>query len=181
MIAAPPAPLLVGVDVVDVERVRRAIAHTGGVWVARVCAPAERAAAHGDGMLAAACVAVKECLVKAIGGRPAPFDWHDLTLDVGATRPVDAAHPLVLADLGPLAVDTLADVVGPAAGDLLTSPCAVHGPAREAALRRLYPTAQGDRPTPLRGFAVWATDGRRLVAAAVLHDVPITSGKASTP
>ena len=70
-------PVLVGVDVVEVDRISRAVAYSGPAYARHVTAP-EEPPLHPDPDLAtSASVAVKECLVKALGGRPTGFSWHD--------------------------------------------------------------------------------------------------------
>ncbi|MER7359099.1 4'-phosphopantetheinyl transferase superfamily protein, partial [Nonomuraea dietziae] len=67
----PPA-VLVGVDIVESGRLARA-AHRGGELLARhVATAAERRTEAGR-----VAFSVKESLIKAVGGRPPGFTWHD--------------------------------------------------------------------------------------------------------
>ncbi|MBF8186919.1 hypothetical protein ITP53_14450 [Nonomuraea sp. K274] len=65
-------------DALQPERVARAMSEWGPAYSARICSPAEREEWGSEPLGVAACLAVKECLIKALGARPDPFSWHDL-------------------------------------------------------------------------------------------------------
>ena len=154
-------PVLVGVDVLDVARITRAMAYSGDRYAAHVAGPAE-ADLHPDPALSvAAAVAVKECLVKAVGGRPPGFSWHDFAATDGPAP--DWAGEL-LADAVP-GVEAAADVV-------LTETCAylVGGASGRAALTRFT----GPAPDPgltVVGAARWGWSGDLVVALAILTTI----------
>jgi holo-[acyl-carrier protein] synthase len=79
------APLLFGVDVLEVERVRAALQRHPGRLERTLADAAEwrhfRPAR--PALACAAAIALKEAAIKAIGGRPAGTGWHGLTV-VGA-------------------------------------------------------------------------------------------------
>jgi holo-[acyl-carrier protein] synthase len=80
--------VLIGIDVVERARIERDLRELGPVFTRRVLAPSERtwAFAASDPVWAVSvCVAVKEAVVKAIGGRPARFAWSDAALAAPAS------------------------------------------------------------------------------------------------
>jgi hypothetical protein len=79
----PAAPPRLGVDLVSVARIERALEH--GLR-GRIAGAAELAAwpDPDDAGTAAALWAVKEAAIKVAGGRPAGFDWRDLRVQPGA-------------------------------------------------------------------------------------------------
>ena len=81
----------IGVDLVDVERMRSALARTPTL-AARLFSPAERAYAEAAGDPApryAARFAAKEAVMKALGVGLGAIDWHDVevTRDATSGRP----------------------------------------------------------------------------------------------
>ncbi|MDA0637847.1 4'-phosphopantetheinyl transferase superfamily protein, partial [Nonomuraea sp. MCN248] len=66
------AAVLVGVDIVEEDRIVRAARRGGEVFARRVTTPAERGREPGP-----AAFSVKESLIKAVGSRPPGFSWHD--------------------------------------------------------------------------------------------------------
>ncbi|MEV6032052.1 hypothetical protein AB0L65_12930 [Nonomuraea sp. NPDC052116] len=88
--------VLMGIDALRTERVERALSRWGAAYSGRICAPAERAEWAAGPVRVAACLAVKECLIKAVGGRPHPFDWH--ALRVGG--PAGGAAAALVAEAG---------------------------------------------------------------------------------
>nr|PZN42139.1 MAG: hypothetical protein DIU70_05590 [Bacillota bacterium] len=66
--------ITVGVDIVELSRIRRAVRRSGAGFLNRVMGPAERLAAHRrgleDAVAVAACLTVKEAVIKALGGLP---------------------------------------------------------------------------------------------------------------
>ncbi|MFD1149153.1 holo-ACP synthase [Saccharothrix hoggarensis] len=152
-------PVLFGVDIVDIGRVTRAIAYSGPAYLRHVTTPQEHGL-HPDAELAAAAsVAVKECFIKAVGGRPPGFSWHDFRArgDVPhAAR--EWAGPL-LAGAAPEVEKT----TGIALGN--TSAYSVHGASHAAALTRLAP---GRSAAAVVAEARWGWPGDRVVAHWIL-------------
>ncbi len=171
--------VLVGIDVVEVARTRAAIDDLREVYLRRVCSPTERASIGPDTGPAVLAVAVKECLIKAIGGRAEPFDWHDLRVDLAAARPVHCGHN----EAGTTAAD-VAGLVIAAAGPLraalgieavFTAPCSVHAAALRVALLRLAgpaatatPAATAEAAGRVTGMALWGRSAGLLIAIAAL-------------
>lgn len=148
---------LVGIDVVDAGRIGAAVTGTDGVFLKRVFSSGERAAIGADVDSAAVGFAVKECLIKALGGRPDPFSWHDLETDLRLAEPLDVGlHRLV-------ANAALPFVRAMGVTRVLAAPCVLTKSARRAALLRLRGE---DRDTPV-GMAMWGWTGRMVTAVAV--------------
>ncbi|GGS16479.1 MULTISPECIES: 4'-phosphopantetheinyl transferase superfamily protein [Actinokineospora] len=152
------APVLVGVDVVEVDRISRAVAYSGPAYADHVVAPGEHPLHEDPELATAASVAVKECLVKALGGRPPGFSWHDFTA-VGDIA-VGPAGPLLDAAVPEFAATT--DIA-------LTrfSAYSLHGASAAAALTR-FPDGAGG----VVGAARWGWRGNLLVALAILTAFP---------
>ena len=72
----------IGIDVVSVARVRGSLEQWGETFRARLSGPDERAVWPADELAVATCLAVKEAVVKALGGRGRGFRWADV--EVGA-------------------------------------------------------------------------------------------------
>ncbi|HHW42797.1 MAG TPA: 4'-phosphopantetheinyl transferase superfamily protein [Desulfotomaculum sp.] len=74
----------IGCDVVDLPRLARILARDGQLFMDRILTGREAGwCCKGDLPVVekvAACLAVKESLIKALGGRPAGFHWTDLEL-----------------------------------------------------------------------------------------------------
>jgi holo-[acyl-carrier protein] synthase len=70
----------IGLDLIEVERVRRAWARFGDRFVRRILTPAERASLHGDpATFLAARLAAKEAVFKALGtGWANGVTWRDV-------------------------------------------------------------------------------------------------------
>ncbi len=149
--------MIVGIDVVDAGRVSAAVAGTGGVFLKRVFSVDERAAIAADPESAAVGFAVKECLIKALGGRPDPFSWHELETDLRRSGPLDPRVHRLVADAARPFVRAMGVT------QVLVAPCAVSGTARNAALLRL---SGADRDHPV-GMAMWGWTGRLVTAVAV--------------
>ena len=152
-------PALVGVDIAEVSRVARAVADHGAHYARHVMTPAERRL-HGVGAAAVtACVAMKECLIKAVGGRPPGFHWHDFD---GVGGRLDASGPL------PELLDEAAQRLR-AVSDLPLEHEVVHhvrGASGRAARSRLAP---GDvAASPVIGVARWGRRGDAVIALALL-------------
>ncbi|MGX7825652.1 phosphopantetheinyl transferase [Actinokineospora sp. 24-640] len=163
-------PVLVGVDVVEVDRISRAVAYSGPAYARHVTAPGEHPLHEDPDLATAASVAIKESLVKALGGRPPGFTWHDFTArgDVawgggpggGGPDSTDWARALLDDAVPELAAST--DVV-------LTEYCAYGvGGASLAAARTRFPPDPG----VIAGAARWGWQGNLIVALAILTTFP---------
>ncbi|MFY1699590.1 hypothetical protein [Solwaraspora sp. WMMA2101] len=168
-------PALVGVDMAEVPRVARAVADLGGTYLRHLLTPAERRAAGVDAVAVTASVAMKESLIKAVGGRPVGFRWHDFDGPLG--QPDEAASPVT--DLLEEAADPVMDLLDEAAArlraaaDLPLDHQVVHrvrGASRAAALARLTTQGTATTPatTPVVGVARWGRHGDTVVALAIL-------------
>ncbi|MBG0813157.1 4'-phosphopantetheinyl transferase superfamily protein [Planomonospora sp. ID82291] len=140
--------MLVGVDIVECDRLARAAARGGEVFTRHITTPAERELGPG-----VAAFSVKESLIKAVGVRPEGFTWHDFE---ALADPVPAWAAALLEE----AADELADSTGVA----LTGGAAyaVRGASARAALARL------GAGTP-RGAARWGESRGVFVALAIVH------------
>ncbi len=151
--------MLFGVDVLDRRRVAAALDRNGAVYTRQVTAADEHTPTGEEESLAvAAGVAVKESFVKAVGGRPPGFSWHDFAAREDVEVP-DAAGRL-LAD----ALPSLAE-----ATDVMLTESrayAVRGASRVAALARLG--AAGHDGTSVVGAARWGRRHHVIVALAIL-------------
>lgn len=159
---APAA--LIGIDVVDTDRIGSAIDGVRGVFLRRVFSANERAAIGTDLDSAAVGFAVKECLIKAIGGRPEPFSWHDFETDLRLTRPLEETGHRFVDRLAARAAIPFGAAMGVAR--VLTAPCAMGAGARRAALLRLS-GGTSDVLGELSGMALWGWNGRLVTAIAV--------------
>ncbi|MEV4176726.1 hypothetical protein [Nonomuraea sp. NPDC049709] len=142
--------VLMGVDIVESDRLARAAARGGEVFTRHVSTPAERALGPG-----VAAFSVKESLIKAVGVRPPGFTWHDFEA-VTAPPPGWAARLLEEA-AAELAVTTGVPLTGGAS-------YAVRGASARAALERLRP-ADG---VPV-GVARWGRGDGLFVSLAVVY------------
>jgi hypothetical protein len=82
--------VLVGIDLLDLVAAPAAEPLAG-----RILSRAERSATAGDATAVHAHLALKEAMVKAVGGRPPGFRWHGATVDGTVPRhrcPVFLAH-----------------------------------------------------------------------------------------
>ncbi len=150
--------VLFGVDVLDVRRVAGALDRNGAVYARHVTAADERDLTGDRALATAAGVAVKEGFVKAVGGRPPGFSWHDFAACQDAEVPGPAER--LLADALPS--------VAAATGITLTESrtYAVRGASLHAALARLG--AAGHGGTSVVGAARWGRRHEVIVALAVL-------------
>ncbi|NUW34764.1 4'-phosphopantetheinyl transferase superfamily protein [Nonomuraea sp. SMC257] len=148
--AGGPAVLL-GVDVVEAARLARAVERGGAAFARHVTTEAERGLTS-----EATAFSVKECLIKAVGGRAPGFGWHDFEA-VTAAPPAWAGRLLDEA-AAELAASTGAVLDGSAA-------YALHGASHDAALKRLRPP--GD--AAVAGAARWGSDGGLFVALAIVY------------
>ncbi|MGQ9557824.1 MAG: 4'-phosphopantetheinyl transferase superfamily protein [Desulfurispora sp.] len=131
-----------GCDIVDLPRLNLILQQWETALQARLLTAAEQAwCSWGDLPVlvkVAACLAVKESLIKALGGRQTGFKWTDLELLLPGC-PV----PVCLVNL----VQELVSQVGLAAEKLHTQPCRAYGQ---------------------RGWAVWGWKEQMVIAAVLL-------------
>ncbi|SDP95925.1 4'-phosphopantetheinyl transferase superfamily protein [Lentzea jiangxiensis] len=160
-------PMLFGVDVVDVARVTRAMSYSGPAYTRHVASPAERDLHADPGLATAAAVAVKECLVKAVGGRPRGFSWHDFEACGEVPLPgAEWADPLLAAAVPEVEAATRVS---------MTERCvySVLGASGSAALARLTErTAAPGEGATVVGMARWGFRGDLIVALAILITMP---------
>lgn len=151
-------PVLFGVDVLDVTRVTRAMSYSGPAYARHITSPAEPDLHSDPRMSTAASVAVKECLVKAVGGRPQGFSWHDFEA-VGdlPVRGREWVQPLLASAVPQVEAATRVT---------LTESCTytVRGASGEAALARFTPDHESD----VVGISRWGYGADLIVAIAIL-------------
>ncbi len=70
----------IGVDIVEVERIERAIARWGELFLGRVYTPGELDLCRRDGSSLALRFAAKEAVIKALGGRSPGFSWREIEI-----------------------------------------------------------------------------------------------------
>ena len=141
--------VLVGVDIVETDRISRAVSDGGAAYGRRVTTPAERELHAGSPLADAASFAVKESFIKAVGGRSAGFSWHDFE-EQGDERAED------LAWAAPLLAEAASTLHATTGLTLTTAaPYRIRGASRRAALARLAP--RGDEP-PVAGAAQWGSE-----------------------
>ncbi len=87
---ADAAPLGVGVDLVEIARIERALQRHGARFLERIFTPAEAALCAGRPAELAARFAGKEAVSKALGTGIAGFGWRDIEI-----LSDDAGKPLV--------------------------------------------------------------------------------------
>ncbi len=158
--------VLFGVDVLDARRVAEALDRNGAVYARHVIAADERDLTEDRALATAAGVAVKESFVKAVGGRPPGFSWHDFAACEDTEVPGPAER---------LLADALPSIT--AATDITLTESrtyVVRGASRDAALARLGAT--GHDGTSVVGAARWGRRHEVIVALAVL----VTSEKESS-
>lgn len=154
----PQAALLFGIDAVDLDRAcfgspdeRRRLART-------VLSDDEHLREAPDAPMPAtalaAALAVKEAMIKAVGGRDHPFDWRAIELFASEA-------PLPLDELGHV-VDGLRDVMPD--GDEQWGTCRL-GRSTSARARALLGVADWE---PLRALAAWRADAERVVAVVTV-------------
>ncbi|MEV0199991.1 4'-phosphopantetheinyl transferase superfamily protein [Nonomuraea sp. NPDC050691] len=162
-----PAVLL-GVDVVEVARLERAVERGGEVFARHVTTEAERGLSPEAAALSVeAAFSVKECLIKAVGGRAPGFGWHDFEAVAGA--PATWAGRLLDEAASELAASTGVALDGNAA-------YALHGASRDAALHRLKPRHPVNAPATgapaVDALPVNAPIADAPTAAAPVADAP---------
>ncbi|APU13230.1 MULTISPECIES: 4'-phosphopantetheinyl transferase superfamily protein [Actinoalloteichus] len=176
--------VLLGVDIVERGRLRRMLSDLGDVYLRQVATPSERKL-HTGAADAAPDFAVKECLIKAVGGRPDGFSWHDFerASAVGSVPPPAPAVPAQAEEIDDevtALLDEAAAGLGAATGFALTTTdtYAVRGASRTAALARLAP---GQGGLSVTGAARWGLDESVLVALAVVTTSAKTMTKKGAP
>ncbi|WP_030450112.1 4'-phosphopantetheinyl transferase superfamily protein [Herbidospora cretacea] len=139
--------VLIGVDIVSADRLSRAAERGGATFARHLTTLAER-----DRGLDAATFPVKESLIKAVGGRPPGFSWHDF--EAAPEPPSPWADGLL---------DEAAAELTAATGLALTAGAAyvLRGACREAARLRLG--------GPVAGAARWGSGAGLLVSLAVVY------------
>lgn len=141
-----PAVLL-GVDIVAADRLARAAARGGATFSRHLSTPAERDRGPGT-----ATFPVKESFIKAVGGRPPGFGWHDF--EIAPEPPPGWAGDLLDEAAAELSATTGLTLLGGAAYTL-------RGASGEAARRRLS--------GPVAGAARWGSGDGLLVSLAVVY------------
>ncbi|GGP17878.1 4'-phosphopantetheinyl transferase superfamily protein [Nonomuraea glycinis] len=147
------AAVLMGVDIVEVERIVRAARRGGRVFDRRLTTAAERELGPGP-----AAFSVKESLIKAVGGRPAGFAWHDF--EAAPRPPAGWGGSLLEEAAGELAASTGLPLTEGAA-------YAVRGASGRAALHRLRP--EGDADVTVAGAARWGIGDGLFVSLAIVY------------
>lgn len=151
--ARPAAPaVLMGVDIVECDRLARAAARGGEVFTRHITTAAERALGPG-----VAAFSVKESLIKAVGVRPLGFTWHDFE------AVTDSAPPWTVALLEEAAAELAAST-----GVSLTDGAAyaVRGASARAALVRLRSAEPVGIPM---GLARWGESQGLFAALAIIY------------
>lgn len=141
--------VLVGVDIVEADRLARAIGRGGAVLAGHLTTAAERELCPQG-----AAFSVKESFIKAVGGRPPGFTWHDFEARAGSPA----------AWTGPL-LDEAAAELSAATGLALTGGAAyaVRGACGEAVKVRLAP-----REGRVAGAARWGMGDGLMVSLAIV-------------
>ncbi|MEV4218595.1 hypothetical protein [Nonomuraea sp. NPDC049725] len=149
-----PAVLL-GVDIVEADRLAAAVGRGGHLLARHVATAAERSLGAGP-----VAVSVKESLIKAVGGRPPGFTWHDF--EAVKESPAAWARPLLDEAACELADSTGLPLTGGAA-------YRVRGASARAALLRLAAPENAPEKAPATAAGSSSPGGAprsRTVAAA---------------
>jgi holo-[acyl-carrier protein] synthase len=141
--------VLMGVDIVEADRLARAIRRGGATLAGHLTTVAERELCPQG-----AAFSVKESFIKAVGGRPPGFTWHDFEARAG--RPAAWTGPLLDEAAAELAVATGLVLTGAAA-------YAVQGACGQAVRVRLAP-----RAGRVAGAARWGMGDGLLVSLAIV-------------
>ncbi|GAA1007842.1 hypothetical protein Aple_043980 [Acrocarpospora pleiomorpha] len=139
--------VLIGVDIVAADRLARAAARGGATFTRHLTTSAERDLGPGT-----ATFSVKESFIKAVGGRPPGFTWHDF-------EATPEPPPRWTGEL----LDEAAAELTAATGLALTGGAAytLRGACRDAARLRLA--------GPVAGAARWGSGDGLLVSLAVVY------------
>ncbi|WP_326637795.1 4'-phosphopantetheinyl transferase superfamily protein [Streptosporangium sp. NBC_01755] len=157
--------VLVGVDIVEADRIGRTVSDGGAAYGRRVTTPAERELHAGSPLADAASFAVKESFIKAVGGRAAGFDWHDFEERGEEQR---WAAPLLAEAASALGASIELTLTTGASIELTLTTGAsytIRGASRRAALARLAPQ---ENDAPVAGAARWGLGAGLLVALAIV-------------
>lgn len=174
---------MIGVDIVDLARISRSLQRRPGALAARLLTDAERdwVDAGEPVIRLAACLALKEAAIKALGGRPAGFAWTVIAR--AETAPADSTTASLwqatLGDLGAGDVECAAIGGAPAAwgidGDTVVALCglgenvATLAGARIATGDEVDGGELTDRERTYCGTSRPRRAGRQASRAAVLH------------
>ncbi|NLT43321.1 MAG: holo-ACP synthase [Anaerolineae bacterium] len=86
-------PPFVGVDLIEIERIKKALRRWGDRFIARVYTPEEATASGGEPAALAMRFAAKEAASKALGTGIGPVSWREIEVRVGTRgRPLLALH-----------------------------------------------------------------------------------------
>lgn len=146
-----------GVDVVELSRVARILGDYDERFVAALLTRREAMwVRHWDPIRgAAACLAVKESLVKALGGRPRYFSWREIEVRTPTVLPAASRSFARLARSLMAAVPL---------GVMAYAICGLSGGAREQAHRRL----EGREGMRIVAEAAWGWTSGYLYAVAAI-------------
>lgn len=147
--------VLMGVDIVEADRLARAAERGGEVFARHVTTPAERG--FGPGLAA---FSVKESLIKAVGARPPGFTWHDF--EAVADAPGGWPAGLLEEAVGELSASTGVSMTGGAT-------YAVRGASARAALQRLRPGTNDTAGGTAGGVARWGEGDGLFVSLAIVY------------
>lgn len=145
---AQPVTLL-GVDVINLDRRTDELR----ALVGRVVAADEILPEADDALEILACVAVKEAVIKAVGGRPPGFSWLGMRVGPDEDSASSTTMHALVTEMSAKATTTVRRVR-----------CELSEPMTDAAKRRMG----SDRAVAARGC--WGTDDRRLYAAVLLEE-----------
>ena len=82
-----------GIDLIEINRIRKALERHGERFLERIFTPAEIAECRGRAEALAACFAAKEAIVKALGTGIGPVGWTDVeTLHRPSGEPYVVLH-----------------------------------------------------------------------------------------
>jgi len=70
----------IGVDIIEVDRVEKAVARWGELFLKRMYTDAELALCHSRPSSLATRFAAKEAVIKALGGRSQGFRWREIEI-----------------------------------------------------------------------------------------------------
>lgn len=148
-----------GIDVVDLAGIRNDVDRWGALFTRRIMTPREERWASEAGRpyrRIAACLAVKESVIKVLGGRPVPFKWQDIEL-----------RPWECVSIPPPEIRVAAGELARSAGvrTMAYHPCSLQGTSLSRAAERL-----GSRKERCPGhvWAAWGCTSERTIALALM-------------
>ncbi|GAA3829089.1 hypothetical protein GCM10022226_57390 [Sphaerisporangium flaviroseum] len=151
--------VLIGVDIVDADRLARAGDRGGALFRRHLTTSAERDLVADDAVFS-----VKESFIKAVGGRPPGFSWHDF--EARPERPAAWTGRLL---------DEASEELTASTGLTLTGDAsyAVRGACGRAVLARLAPHEDGMAGVAsyegrVAGAARWGFGAGLLVSLAIV-------------